>query len=116
MNHLGREIMDNAYTNITDEDVENLSLEDLHNRLSRLLNLLERNEEGKKVSASAYGSLIKKIKADIRTINKAIRGRSKGEVFWNAVSVETIRDDQDESWDAAAGKTGQPKLDSGLSA
>lgn len=102
MKSLMDEIQDEsrAYTNLTMDELSEAETEELHERLSRLLNQLERNEDNKRLMASAYGTLIKKIKADIRAINRAIRDRSGGETVWEGITVETS----------------QPKLDSGLSA
>lgn len=79
------------YANITSDELYEMGLDDLQARMSRALVQLEEAEDNRKAFSSAFGSLIKKIKADIRAMNRAIRDRP-GRDAEHRVTVESIQE------------------------
>jgi len=80
----------NAYTNITSDELYVMDLYELQARMSRALVQLEEAEDNRKAFSGAYGSLIKKIKVDIRSMNREIRDRP-GRGAEQTMTVESIQ-------------------------
>jgi hypothetical protein len=80
-----------AYSNMTTEELQDMSTEDLQARISRLLIQLEQAEDSKKAMSGAYGSLIKKIRADIRAINREVRERPERDGLDHVITVENVQ-------------------------
>ncbi|WP_141732395.1 hypothetical protein [Oligoflexus tunisiensis] len=78
------------YTNVTSDELYEMSIDDLQTRMSRALVQLEEAEDNRKAFSNAFGSLIKKIKADIRTMNREIRDRP-GRDAEQTMTVENIQ-------------------------
>jgi hypothetical protein len=79
-----------AYASITSDELYEMDLDDLQARMSRALVQLEEAEDNRKAFSSAYGTLIKKIKADIRAMNREIRDRP-GRDAEHMMTVESIQ-------------------------
>ena len=80
----------NSYANLTSDELYGMSMDDLQARMSRSLIQLEEAEDNRKAFSSAYGSLIKKVKADIRSMNREIRDRP-GREGEQTITVESIQ-------------------------
>jgi phage host-nuclease inhibitor protein Gam len=80
-----------AYSNLTTEELQELSTEDLQARISRLLIQLEEAEDSKKAISSAYGSLIKKMRADIRAINREVRERPERDGLDHVITIDNVQ-------------------------
>jgi hypothetical protein len=80
-----------AYSGINRDELIAMSTDEIQSRMSRSLVQLEEAEDNRKAYSSAYGSLIKKIKADIRTMNREIRERNTNAEGDNAITVENIQ-------------------------
>jgi hypothetical protein len=81
----------NAYPGISRDELMAMNTDEIQARMSRSLIQLEEAEDNRKAYSSAYGSLIKKIKADIRTMNREIRERSTEAQGDNTITVENIQ-------------------------
>ncbi len=79
------------YSSISGDELKALGTDDIQARMSRSLLQLEEAEDNRKAYSSAYGSLIKKIKADIRSMNREIRERSAQDEDSSTITVENIQ-------------------------
>ncbi len=79
------------YANITSDELYEMELDDLQAQMSKALVQLEEAEDNRKAFSSAFGSLIKKIKADIRAMNREIRDRP-GRDAEATITVESIQE------------------------
>ncbi|HYX35805.1 MAG TPA: hypothetical protein VE954_22125 [Oligoflexus sp.] len=80
-----------AYSNLTTDELQEMSTEDLQARISHLLNQLEQAEDNKKAISGAYGSLIKKIRADIRAINREVRERPERDGLDHMMIIDNVQ-------------------------
>ncbi|MDQ3235467.1 MAG: hypothetical protein M3Q07_26960 [Pseudobdellovibrionaceae bacterium] len=80
-----------GYSGISRDELMGMTTDEIQARMSRSLIQLEEAEDNRKAYSSAFGSLIKKIKADIRTMNGEIRERSAANEDGNTITVESIQ-------------------------
>jgi hypothetical protein len=66
-----------SYESPHPEQLQEMDTEALKEGVSRLCAQLEKYEDDKRAISGSYGSLIKRLKADLRAVNREIRNREE---------------------------------------
>lgn len=80
-----------SYESPHPEQLQEMDTEELKEGVTRLCAQLEKYEDDKRAISGSYGSLIKRMKADLRAVNREIRNREESvHSTENKVLIESV--------------------------